>query len=60
LTGQCKFDGICFLFSSHRKKKEETTPTHIVANLQATQTDAQNQDCKRAKILPLQPRQIVC
>jgi hypothetical protein len=41
LTGQCKFDGNLFCFFLPPAKKEEGTPTHIAAHLQATRANAQ-------------------
>ena len=58
LTGQCKFEGIYFVFF-FPPTKEKRNPTHIAAHLQAPQADAQIRACKRAAILRPHPCEIV-
>jgi hypothetical protein len=52
LTGQCKFEGIYFVFFFPLQKKEERNPTHIAAHLQAPRADAQNQFLRQVSAEP--------
>lgn len=54
MTGECIFEKIYFVFPSF-PQKEERTPAHIAAHLQAPQTIAQTKAYKRAVILLTHP-----
>jgi len=43
MTGQCRHDGIYFVFFFPPAKKEERNPTHIAAHLQARTSQRSNQ-----------------
>jgi hypothetical protein len=52
MTGQCKFDGIYFVFFSH-PQKEERNPTHIAHIGKAPLTNASTNAFSTSAILPL-------
>jgi hypothetical protein len=51
LIGQCKFDGIYFVFFSHPQKDKET-PTHIAHIAKAPQANAATEALPKSAILP--------
>jgi hypothetical protein len=52
LLGQCKFDGIYFVFFFPPTKKEERNPTHIAHIAKAPQANAETKALSKSAILP--------